>query len=62
MSTKFDKVIDDLANEVYDRVDDLAWLQTQSSYLVHEMMHTRLIDNSPPDPHSKLTRFTSQSL
>ncbi|MAD81474.1 MAG: hypothetical protein CL912_00790 [Deltaproteobacteria bacterium] len=54
---EFDKRLRDIRDNVadgnYQFADDASWLQTTGSYLLHEMMHTRIIDNSPPDPHSK---------
>jgi hypothetical protein len=50
---RVNEIRDNVGNGNYQYADDASWLQTTGSYLVHEMMHSKLIDNSPPDPHSK---------
>lgn len=38
-------------------VGDLTWLQSKASYIIHEMMHTRYVSDSPPNPTSKSCPF-----
>lgn len=39
----------------FTRAADLRYLQTTGSMILHEMMHTAYISNSPPNPLSKFS-------